>query len=192
MKTEENQLLPLESLHVIHEAISKTRENFRENSFYFMLWGWLIAIASLAFFALHQYTGFRYYFLPFPVLVTAGILASVIWYMRKKAVSRTETYLGYFFSRMWLVLGLSFIAVVFISVSQRSLPFPYTLVLAAIGTLVSGLAMHFRPLIIGGVLFFVSALAGVFIPDPYKPLLAGLATVAGYLIPGYLLKSSNT
>jgi hypothetical protein len=46
-------------------------------------------------------------------------------------------------------------------------------------------------LIIGGILFFISAIASVYIPDNYKPLLSGVAIVAGYLIPGYLLKSSN-
>lgn len=189
--TEERPLLPQESLDLIAEAISRTKDNFSKNSFYFILWGWLIAIASFSFFLLHQYTTFQYYFLPFPVLVAVGILASLARYIKNRAVSQTETYVGYFFNRMWLVLGMSFIIIVFITVSQRSLPFSYTLIVAAIGTLVSGLAMSFRPLIFGGILFFVCAVASVYIPDEYKPLLCGVAIIAGYLVPGYLLRSSN-
>jgi hypothetical protein len=191
MIANENPLLPKESLDLIADAISKTTDNFKENSFYFLVWGWLIAIASFSFFLLHNFTSFQYYFLPFPVLVTAGIIATLSRYLKTKSVSRTETYFGYFFSRLWLVLGLSFIFIVFITVSQKSLPFSYTLIIAGIGTLVSGLAMNFKPLTIGGMLFFVAAIASVYTADNYKPLLSGVAIVSGYLIPGYLLKSSN-
>jgi hypothetical protein len=191
MIPEERTLLPQESLALIAEAIRKTKENFRENSRFFLLWGWLIVAASLGFFLLRQYTETRFFFLPFPVLATAGIVTTLVWYRRQKAVSPTETYLGYFVNRLWLVLGLSFILVVYISVSRGWPPFLYTLIVAAIGTMVSGLAMKFRPLVWGGVLFFMAAVAGVYLPDAYLPLLTGLAMVGGYLVPGYLLKSAH-
>jgi hypothetical protein len=191
MKTIEKQLSPQESLALIADAIRKTKDNFKDNSSYFMLWGWLIAIASFSFFALHQFTAFKFYFLPFHLLVAAGIITTLVWYFKRKGADPTETYLGYFFSRLWLVLGLGFIVIVFVSVSQKLPPFLYTLVIAAIGTLISGLAMKFKPLIIGGMLFFAAAITGVYIPDVYKPLLAGIAIIAGYLIPGYLLKTAK-
>jgi hypothetical protein len=191
MIPEERTLLPQESLALIADAIRKTKENFRENSRFFLLWGWLIAAASLGFFLLRQYTETRFFFLPFPVLATAGIVTTLVWYRRQRAVSPTETYLGYFVNRLWLVVGLSFILVVYISVSRGWPPFLYTLIVAAIGTMVSGLAMKFRPLVWGGVLFFMAAVAGVYLPDAYLPLLTGLAMVGGYLVPGYLLKSAH-
>jgi len=184
-------LLPQESLALIAEAIRKTKENFRENSRFFLLWGWLIAAASLGFFLLRQYTETRFFFLPFPVLVLAGIVTTLVWYRQLKAEAPTETYLGYFFNRLWLVLGVSFVLVVFISVSRGWPPFLYTLVVAAIGTMVSGLAMKFRPLVLGGALFFMAAVAGVYLPDAYLPLLTGLAMIGGYLVPGYLLKAAH-
>jgi hypothetical protein len=192
MITEDTPLLPKESLDVITDAINRTKENFRGNSFYFLLWGWLIALASLGFFLLHEYTRFEYYFLPFPVLVVTGICLSVDRYLKARSHSRTESYLDYFFNRMWLVLGIGFIVTVFVTVSQNLWPFSYALVLAGVGTLVSGLAMNFKPLTTGGILFFAVAVVSVFIPDGYKPLLFGVAIIAGYLVPGYLLRSSHT
>jgi hypothetical protein len=188
MMTKEKNLSALESLEVITDAIGKTKENFKANSSYFMLWGWLIALASICFFLLHQYTSFQYYFLPFPVLVAGGIITTLAWFFKRKSAHPTETYLDYFLSRMWLVLGIGFIITVFVAVSQKLPPFLYALIIAAIGTLASGLVMKFRPLIIGGILFFTAAVIGVYIPDGYKPLLLGAAIIAGYLIPGYLLK----
>ncbi len=191
MVPEERILLPQESLALIAEAIRKTKENFRENSRFYLLWGWLIATASLGFFFLRQYTGTRFFFLPFPVLATIGIVTTIVWYRQQKAKSPTETYMAYFVNRLWMVLGLSFILVVFISVSRGWPPFLYTLIVAAIGTMVSGLAMKFRPLVWGGVLFMGAAVIGVYLADAYLPLLTVFAMIGGYLVPGYLLKSAR-
>lgn len=191
MQSEEPNLSHLESLQVIMKTIERTRDNFRVNSFYFMLWGWLVAIASFGFFTLHRFTSFKFYFIPFPVLAIVGIVVTVLHYRKQRALAPTESYLTYFLSRMWMVLGLCFIVVVFINVSQHLTPFTYTLILAAIGTLVSGLVMQFRPMIAGGIFFLVSAITTIFLPEDYKVLLHGVAIIAGYLIPGYLLRASH-
>jgi hypothetical protein len=190
MSTEEKSLSPQESLQVIADAIAMSKENIKQNSFPFLLWGWLIAIASFSFFFLHQYTSFHFYFLPFPVLAIAGVITTIIYY-RKNVSTSTVSYLSSFIYKMWMVLGISFFVVVFINVYQVNPPFTYTLIIAAIGTLVSGLVMKFQPLIFGGIILFVAAIASVFIADDYKVLLHGVAIIFGYLIPGYLLKLSK-
>jgi hypothetical protein len=189
MTAEEKPLSHQESLHLITDAIARTNENIKQNSFPFLLWGWLIAIASFSFFLLQHYTSFQYYFLPFPVVTIAGVITTVIYY-QKTISSSTISYLSNFLYRMWFVLGISFFVVVFINVSQNHTPFTYTLVIAAIGTLASGLVMKFNPLIMGGILFFVAAIASVYMGDEYKVLLHGAAIIFGYLVPGYLLKTS--
>jgi hypothetical protein len=191
MTPDERSLLPQESLALIAEAILKTKENFRVNSRFFLLWGWLIAAASLGFFGLRQYTETKFFFLPFPVLALAGIVTSLIWYRQARSEAPTETYLGYFFHRLWLVLGIGFILVVYISVSRGWPPFLYTLIMAGIGTTVSGMVMKFRPLVWGGILFFAAAVAGIYLSDAALPLLMGLAMIGGYLVPGYLLKAAH-
>ena len=80
---EERPLMPQESLALIAETIRKTKENFRENSRFFLLWGWLIAAASFAFFLLRQYTETRFFFLPFPVLVAVGMRTN--WRILRRA-----------------------------------------------------------------------------------------------------------
>lgn len=184
-------LSPQEGLALIQTVIARTREHYRHNSFYFMLWGWLISIASFSFFVLHHYTSFTGFFLPFPILVSIGIATSVGRYLREKGRQHTETYTDFFFSRLWMVLGIAFIVVVIVSLSQKLPPFLFALVIAGIGTLVSGMIMRFRPLILGGVLFFVAAIAGIFISNEFKPLVLTFAIIAGYLLPGYLLKASR-
>lgn len=185
-ETIEDNLNPAESLQLITDVIARTKENIRSHSFLFLLWGWLISIASFSFFILHAYTSFKLFFLPFPILALTGIILSLLHITGKQYES--ETYIGYYLKSLWLVLGISFILVVFINVVATQPPFTYTLLIGGIGTLVSGLVLHFRPLVLGGILFMLFSVASVFTPDIYKPLLQGVAVIAGYLIPGYLLK----
>jgi hypothetical protein len=189
MESIEHTLDPAGSLELIAEVIAKTRENIREHSFLFLLWGWLIAIASFSFFILHEYSSFRLFFLPFPILALTGIIITVLYFGRKR--HEPETYISHFLKILWQVLGIGFLLVVFISLVQTNPPFTYTMLIGGIGTLVSGLVLQFRPLIFGGILFLLFSVLSVFVVDDYKPLVHGLAIVTGYLIPGYLLKYSK-
>ena len=189
METIETGLDPSQSLQVISETISKTKENIRQHSFCFMLWGWLIAIANFSFYILHSFTDFRLYFLPFPILVVIGIIATIAYYTRSENAS--ETYLGNYLKKLWIVLAISFILAVFITITHQQTPFSYTLLIGGIGTLASGLALRFRPLIIGGILFLLAFVLSAFVAEDYKPLIQGIAVITGYLVPGYLLKYSK-
>src|SRR5258708_4290003 len=150
MNNTDIELDPSGSLRMISEVIAKTKENIKEQSFGFLLWGWLIATASISFYVLQNFTGVKPYFLPFPILVGVGIVVTILHYTRNRYSS--ETYLGYYLSRLWLVLGISFILVVIMSLLQNHTPFTSTLLIGGIGTLVSGLVLRFRPLVFGGVL----------------------------------------
>lgn len=189
MEIQEKELTPLQGLQMITDVIAKTRENLKEHSFCFLLWGWLIAAASFLFFILHAYTSFTLYFLPFPVLTAAGIFVTLRYYAGKRKAA--QTYLGYYLGRLWLALASGFILAVAINLIADQPPFTYTLLIAGIGTLASGLVLRFRPLTAGGILFLLASLISIELPDTYKPLLQGLVVVMGYLIPGYLLQRST-
>jgi hypothetical protein len=186
----EETLSPRESLELIAEAIAKTKEDLQGNSFGFLLWGWLIAVASFSFFLLRQYTAFEFYFIPFPVVAAIGLISTAIW-LRRRNTRTTLSYTTYFLNKLWVVLGVCFLMVVFINVSQGKVPFTYTLIIAGIGTLVSGWVMRFRPLVIGGILLLVASVLSVYVVEAYKPLLHGISIVAGFLVPGYLLKKAK-
>lgn len=65
---------------------------------------------------------------------------------------------------------------------------PFILTLAAIPTFISGFIIKFRPVIIGGISFWVFALIAYFAGPSTGPLAVPAAMLTGYLIPCYLLK----
>ncbi|SJZ73364.1 hypothetical protein SAMN04488128_1011388 [Chitinophaga eiseniae] len=189
METTDNNLEPLQGLKIITEVIARTRENAREHSYLFLLWGWLIAASCILFFLLRTFTSFKLFFLPFPVLVAAGIFLSFRHY--HSGPRAVQTYLGFYLKNLWLVLGICFLVSVLINVLQHQQPFTGNMLIGGAGTLVTGLVLRFRPLISGGILFFMLAVASIFVPGQYAPLLLGIAVLGGYLAPGYLLKKST-
>jgi hypothetical protein len=185
----EDPLSPSQSLRLIAEVIGNTRTDLRRYSYAFLLWGWLIAGASLLFYVLHQVLRVPFFFLPFPAAVLARIVLT--WNRYRDRESRNETYISYYLKRLWLVLGIAFILVVTINLLEAEPPFTYTLLIGGIGTLASGLALRFRPLAFGGAIFLACALGSVWLPDAFKPLLQVVAVALGYLVPGYLLKYAD-
>ena len=189
MKQAEPILSPAESLQLIAGVMAGTKEVIRPWRFVFLLWGWLIFTASICFFVLKEYTDFRFFFLPFPVLVITGILLTMRHYRKQQYTS--EGYADHYMKQLWTVLGIAFVVVVAVSLIRHIPPFTYTMVIGGIGTLVTGKIIRFKPLVFGGVVFLALAVVSVFTADAYKPLLQAAGVLFGYLAPGYLLKRSK-
>ena len=62
------------------------------------------------------------------------------------------------------------------------------IVLTGLPTFLTGQLMRFKPLIFGGVLFWVLGAAAYFVDMQAVALLYIAAMLFGYLLPGYLLK----
>lgn len=185
------QLNPTESLNIITKAISQTKENIKGLSFYFLMWGWVVTLASLCNYVLTRFTDFRQDYLPWLILIPIGWVISIVYSVKRERTKQYETYFEVFLKHLWIVLGVSFIVSVFISIVLKIQPTIFILLIAGIGTLVSGLTMQFKPLTIGGVLFFVFAIAAVFVGKFSLLLINTIAIITGYLIPAYLLKKSD-
>lgn len=184
-------LSPSESLDIISKAIHQTKDNIKDQSFYYILWGWLISMAALLNYVFVAFTDFRPAYLPWMILVPAGWMISIIYSVKMERTKKYETYFELFLKYLWIVLGVTFIIAVNMSLWLKINPTIFVLLLTGVGTLVSGLTMKFKPLSIGGVLFFAFAIASLFANYSQTLLITSIAVVTGYLIPAYLLKKSK-
>ena len=187
---QEETLNPKESLALIMETISKTKENINHYSFIFLLWGWFLAMASIIRFLLTEFTQFKYAYLPFPIFSAIAIIASIVFYTRERPIN-AETHLSFFLKRLWIGVTLGMVLLVFACVTQRIQPSTFTLILGGVATLITGLVLNFKPLQIGAIILLISSVICCFIPDHYKYLMVGVSIIPGYLIPGYLLKNTK-
>jgi hypothetical protein len=182
-----------EKLNVIYGMIENSKSRIRENAFFYLLWGWLVLLASLSHFFMIK-MGIFYSFLAWPVIMTIGMVISVIAGIRmgKKAGHRTHIdtaviYLWYgFFFALLVILALSIGGKIHWEITNGLIITMYGL-----GTFVSGGILKFRPLIIGGICCWLIALMVFIVPNEYSLLLVAGSIIIAYLIPGYLLRRAH-
>jgi hypothetical protein len=190
MENEEKMMTGEESLRIITEMINKTKVNISQGSFHLLFWGWLIFAISLSEYLLTNFTGFNH---PYYVwmLVIPGVFVSMVYGFinGRKALGHTYADMIY----MWTWMAFLFASIVLFIIHSKSLETvaPYVLLLAGIPTFIYGFIIKFRPLIAGGICFWIIALVISFSGPSIAHLGIPVAMLIGYLIPGYMLKNKT-
>ncbi|MCF8369773.1 MAG: hypothetical protein K9G76_12105 [Bacteroidales bacterium] len=189
----ETKLSQEESLKIIHEMIATSKNNLKDNSFFFLLWGWLVLAASLLHFAFIQ-IHWEYAYIPWPILMfSGGIISAIAGYRigkRSKVISHIDKMLIY----LWYGFLVVMLIILFMSGFSKldwATTHALIIVLYGFGTFVSGGALKFPPLIIGGIVSWVIAIIAFFVPEQFVLLLIALSIIIAYLIPGYMLKAKH-
>ncbi|MFT6855486.1 MAG: hypothetical protein ACJA0X_001460 [Cyclobacteriaceae bacterium] len=171
---------------IVHAKLSYSRGGF----FYFLLWGWVIMLANLSHYLLATFSEVAHPEIVWLVTIPAGITSGIYGSRRKKdagAVSHIDKMYG----DIWTAAG---VGIIFTLVFMRQLNGYHGAVIllsAGIGTFLSGQIMRFKPLIIGGIALWVTCIISMFLGEVDQLLVAVGGIIAGYLIPGYLLKRSE-
>lgn len=179
-----------ENLALIARSIKQTKNNLYEQRFYYLFWGWLVLATSLAHFLLAYIEIMVKPYLVWPVLMGAGFIISLGYgYASSRKTGRVESLLDRSLKHLWVILGVSFfIGSWIVSQAYQTDPLPIIALLVGIGTLISGLQMRFKPLLWGGICFWIAAVVSIYTTPLQSLLLYDFCIIVGYLIPGYMLK----
>ena len=187
MENEEKSMTGEESLKIITDMINKTKTNIRQSSFHLLFWGWLIFSCSMSEYLLFKLTDFAspwYVWL----FVIPGVFVSLIYGFVKGRKETTLTYATVIYVWTWMAFLISSI-ILFVVIRKSMESFSsLILTLAAIPTFITGFILKFKPLILGGLTFWIFALIAHFSGPDISALAVPAAMLTGYLIPGYLLK----
>ena len=188
----ENKVDEKETLFAIQKAIENAREQIHTDGFFFLLWGWLVLAASLINYGLLKFTTFEYPIISWPVLMTAGSITVAIVGRKRVKENKIITYFDSVLKYVWLGFFISLVIVLVMpsfGFFSKNVGYPFIIILLGWGTIISGGILKFKPLIIGGILAWVIAIADFFVSVENQLLMMALATIIAYLIPGYMLKS---
>lgn len=186
-----NELTHTESLNIINEMISQAKNNFdKSGSFYFLLWGWVVMLANLGHYMMAKFTTFEHPYIFWLLTIPAAIF-SMIYGIRKRNNAVVQTHISSLYGEVWIGVGVCiFLSLVFMS----QINFNHgavIMMLAGIGTYMSGRMLKFMPLVIGAIALWVSAVICFNLPEIDQYLVSSIGILAGYIIPGYLLKSAE-
>ena len=188
MENDEKMMTGEESLKIITEMINRTKVNIRQGSFHLLFWGWLITVCSLSEWLITNLTHYAHPYYVW-ILVIPGAFVSMIYGAVTGRKAKVHTYADMLY--MWTWIGFLFAAIVlFIVQSDRMENItPYILLLAGFPTFLSGFIIKFKPLIAGGICFWVIAILVHFAGPSLALLGTPVAMITGYLIPGYMLRN---
>ncbi|MDB5197141.1 MAG: hypothetical protein JWP88_1512 [Flaviaesturariibacter sp.] len=189
----EENFSPQDSLHLIQSMIVKTKSNLSENRIYFLLWGWVSFVAILGQFVLKVIVGYDKHYLVWLLTIPTSVL-TIIYSARREGQRSVSTYVGESMGSLWTGIGISFFVLSLIITrlpSGWNSAWPFFILFYGLGTFISGRILRFRPLVLGGIFNWMLAVVSIYVAFDYQLLLAAAAILTSYIIPGYLLKSSQ-
>jgi hypothetical protein len=204
MPNEEN-FSEKESLKLITEMINKSKESFHDSGFGPIMWGSVILFCALFTFCQVQFsfeTGFDIWFLAF-----AAVVPQIIYSIREGKKKNAKTYNDIAMDYTWIGFGICIFLLAFwtgavdAAINENHLEFKNNsgafhlynysttlyLMLYGLPTFITGGIMKFKPMLFGGILFWVFGFISIYTDIKTDMLLIAAGSLAGWLIPGILL-----
>lgn len=191
MENEEKNLTAQESLRVIRETIDIAKSGFREDGFQFLLWGWLVAIASAADWYLAMILEEPRHSLAWLIMVVIGIPISLIRGWPTVKHKKPQNIVREWYGLVWMGFGISMFLIIPMAVRMGMSPVPFILVLTGFATFMSGILLKFKPLLFGAAVIWAGGLWCMFLSNDQHLIVQSATSVLGYLVPGYLLNSQS-
>ncbi len=184
----EKDLTHTESLELITRMIGQAKSNFSKGgSYYFLLWGWVILLANLGHYIMDK---FDIYDKPYLIwFITLPAIILTMTHTRKREMKQLIVgHLERMYGQVWMAVG---VGIVITLIFMSNLSYNHNaviMILAAIGTYVSGNLLRFGPLMMGGGILALTAVVCFMVPMVDQYFVAACGILVGYLIPGYILK----
>ncbi len=188
MKKNEEEFSPEDSLVLIRSMIETTKHSISDHSHYYLRWGWAVMIGCIIQYFLMSVIQSPHHYYAWLITPLALIL-QIVFAIKDKKKERVKTFINEANANLWMVIGLSFVALFFIfSKIGWMYCFPIYILLYGIGTSVSGSLIKFKPLIIGGAANMVLSAITVYLRYDLQILMTAFAILISYIIPGHLLR----
>jgi hypothetical protein len=185
---EEENFSPEQSLLVIQSMIDKTKTSVADNSFYFLLWGWLVFLASIGQYILKVIVDTQWHPIVWCVNII-GIVVSTYHGIKEEKKRRVKNYIDESLDYLWIAIGVAYflLVITFVRIGWENC-FTFYMMLYGIGSFVTGRLLKFSPLVWGAIASWVLAIISTFTSFDINILLCAAAILVSYIIPGYLLR----
>ena len=188
----DKELTKDESLDLIIDMISQAKRNFAKGgSFYFLLWGWVVMLANIGHYILDKYDLHDQPYIVWAITIPAGIV-SAIYGARQGRNARVKNQLDRLYGLLWISVAVAVLTILFFVGSVHTNINAIILLFSGLGTIMSGFMLRFKPLILGGIALWLSSIIAFTLPITDQYLVGAIGILAGYLIPGYLLKRAES
>jgi hypothetical protein len=191
---DKTNLTPEESLLLITKTIEETKQRFKENGHIIILWGIIIFTVFFSQYILVLLGLYKVFDIIWTtILFPLGGIYTFIYVKRNvKKRNLPETILSRVIGTMGWAIGLNFMILAsFFRQQLGDAHAPIFLILLALGIIVTGASIKFKPLLIGGILLNFIGLGSFFFIRDYHGFSMMLGAIVGLIIPGILLNRAH-
>jgi hypothetical protein len=193
---EDRSISSQESMMIIQSMIQTAKKEQKDDGKGWIIWGWLLFLASLATFFNLEYRWFNvFFFWNLFGLLSLGLLAfSTFRKIWSKRAIKVKTYTQDLFDKLNTGFFI-FLMLIIVSMNTGGVNpiqgFAILLGLYGFWILIYGAALNFKPSIIGAFITWAFAFASLFVKHfEHTMLLHAAAVLCGYIIPGHMANSS--
>lgn len=187
MENEKSIMNNEESLRIIRSMIESTKQDLRDNGSWFLLWGWLVFVACITHFVLME-VGYEKPYLAWMLMPLGGVI-SIIKGMREEKSQKVKTHIDEFMKHVLIAFLVSLFIVLGFGPKLGLNTYPLIMMVYGFWLYISGGAINFRPLQIGGMINWALTIVAFFVGFDIQLVLLAAAVLLGYIIPGYILRS---
>ncbi len=187
MESTEKNMSSEESFKIIQQMIHTAKEQYSDDSFLFLFWGWLVFAASLGHYCFAA-LGYEQAQLAWILMPLGGVFT--MFYVKKQNNQRlVKSYLDQFTTQVVIAFGVCLAIILFNMNSLQINCYPMVLMVYGLWLFISGGILKFKPLVIGGIINWGLSLIAFHVTFDVQLLLLSVAVLLGYIIPGYLLRN---
>jgi hypothetical protein len=188
METQDEKISPERSLAIIEGMIQQAKGRVSNISFYFLLWGWVITLCNFAMYYVVKYTDYGQYAPAVWTLCIPAWVVTMIYGARQGRSTGIVTHLDRISMWLWICMAITICPLWVFGEKINWMVNALILMPVGAATFMSGIIIQFRPLLLGGIVFWVAGVTCYFLQPIDQYLVGGIAMILGYLLPGYLLK----
>ncbi|WP_295121789.1 hypothetical protein [uncultured Chitinophaga sp.] len=181
-----------ESLDLIQSMINSAKESTVNKGDGFLVWGWMLFICAVSS-AVLIYTDYASPFLPWNIFMLVCVIMLIYGIVKPRKIPRVRTYMGDLFRNFATGFYICVFIVVFamnFNTVSTSIAFAFLLMLYGLMMYVMGVSMKQRAMIAGAVITWLCCIASLLMAKLiFVMSFTALAVLAGYLIPGYILRT---
>jgi len=190
MSNQEKPMDHLEGLAVISSMIRNTQGNFQQSSFYFILWGVIVAMANLGHYYLMVHTSYAHPYIVWLVTIPAWIITGVYAH-RQKNLAKVTTVLDKVIGIIWITFGVSIFLLIIPGNIVHAYFNPIILLMTAIPTMVSGYIIKEKSLMVGAFVLWILGSISFFVAQEIHYLIAATAITICFVIPGLIMRDKK-
>lgn len=188
---EERNISPQESLDIIQKMISNSRYKASESGFHLIVWSIVISIASILQYLMivirSPYLQ-QSWWMWIGAVILGVVIGNVYEAKKSKTIKVEKNTVNKVIDFIWLSFGVCSVLIWFFAWKHRVYDItPLIHISLGFATLITGILLQYKPLIRGGIIFWISGIACIIVSSPINLLINAAALMIGFLIPGISL-----